>query len=542
MWERDLEIKHLVALQAVAAERSFGRAADRLGFTQSAISQQIAALERVVGEPVFDRPGGPRPVELTPAGQVLLDHAEAVFRQLHQAEEEVTRLRAGDGGSLVVGTFQSVSVKVLPEVIRRLKAERPLLDIRLFEADDLDILGDRIVEGQLDLAFMVGTSLDERFTSIHLMDDPYLLISARTGESKPLVVPTAGLDGVPLVGEYFSSCQAGVDRALRAVGVEPNYVFRTNDNGAVQAMVRVGVGVAVLPVLAVDTADPEVVAQQLDPPIPPRRITHRAPHRADPAAGGRPLRGAGGRGLRGAGRPLPADPGRQLGRGRPGRCAGRRRARRRRAALLDEALQRLQVAPPDLGEDHPAADGLAGRAAQPPREVEVLVPREACAAAPVRTQREPSPTGDDARVLDAHRLALDPLGDRHVVADVERPDLGVDDGRRADASRLVGGEADRRRVAHPVDVVLDGFDDAPDRLGRGVDVDRHRDPAHGGAQLVAMRATERSSCAASSGGAMLIITPVPRSNPATVTSLGHRWACQWKALPCWWGAVWKTRL
>ena len=196
-----------------------------------------------------------------------------MFRQLHQAEEEVTRLRAGDGGSLVVGTFQSVSVKVLPEVIRRLKAERPLLDIRLFEADDLDVLGDRIVEGQLDLAFMVGTSLDERFTSIHLMDDPYLLISAHTGESKPLVVPTAGLDGVPLVGEYFSSCQAGVDRALRAVGVEPNYVFRTNDNGAVQAMVRVGVGVAVLPVLAVDTTDPEVVAQQLDPPIPPRRIT-----------------------------------------------------------------------------------------------------------------------------------------------------------------------------------------------------------------------------------------------------------------------------
>ena len=89
MWERDLEIKHLVALQAVAGERSFGRAAERLGFTQSAISQQIAALDRVVGEPVFDRPGGPRPVELTPAGQVLLAHAEAVLRQLRQAEEEV---------------------------------------------------------------------------------------------------------------------------------------------------------------------------------------------------------------------------------------------------------------------------------------------------------------------------------------------------------------------------------------------------------------------------------------------------------------------
>ena len=68
MWERDIEIRHLTALAAVAAERSFGRAAERLGFTQSAVSQQIAALERVVGEPVFDRPGGPRPVELTPVG------------------------------------------------------------------------------------------------------------------------------------------------------------------------------------------------------------------------------------------------------------------------------------------------------------------------------------------------------------------------------------------------------------------------------------------------------------------------------------------
>src|SRR5262245_26748986 len=89
MWERELELKHLVALQAVATERSFGRAAERLGYTQSAISQQIAALERVVGEPVFDRPGGPRPVELTPCGQVILDHAEQVFRRLGQAEEEV---------------------------------------------------------------------------------------------------------------------------------------------------------------------------------------------------------------------------------------------------------------------------------------------------------------------------------------------------------------------------------------------------------------------------------------------------------------------
>ena len=67
---QDIEIRHLQALRAVAQEGSFGRAGERLGFTQSAISQQIASLERVLGEKVFDRRGGPRPVELTPAGEV----------------------------------------------------------------------------------------------------------------------------------------------------------------------------------------------------------------------------------------------------------------------------------------------------------------------------------------------------------------------------------------------------------------------------------------------------------------------------------------
>jgi DNA-binding transcriptional LysR family regulator len=273
MWERELELKHLVALQAVAAERSFGRAAERLGYTQSAISQQIAALERVVGEPVFDRPGGPRPVELTPCGQVILDHAEQVFRRLAQAEEEVARLKAGDGGRLVIGTFQSVSVKVLPDVIRVLKAERPQLDIGLFEADDHDVIVQRVLEGELDLGFVVGEGFDERLEQVHLLDDPYLLISPRSDRPLPATFATADLSGGPLVGEAVSSCQAAIDRGLRSAGVEPTYVFRSNDNGAVQAMVRVGMGRAVLPVLAFDASDPDVVAQELDPPIPPRRIS-----------------------------------------------------------------------------------------------------------------------------------------------------------------------------------------------------------------------------------------------------------------------------
>src|SRR6187549_1613405 len=109
MWERDLEIRHLNALVAVAAERSFGRAAERLGFTQSAISQQIAALERLVGAPVFDRPGGPRPVELTPLGHLVLEHARDLLARVDVAGVAVDRFLRGEAGRLTVGTFQSVT-------------------------------------------------------------------------------------------------------------------------------------------------------------------------------------------------------------------------------------------------------------------------------------------------------------------------------------------------------------------------------------------------------------------------------------------------
>jgi DNA-binding transcriptional LysR family regulator len=271
--ELSVEIRHLVALRAVAAERSFGRAAERLGFTQSAVSQQIAALERAVGEPVFDRPGGPRPVELTPAGRLLLDHAEAILARLRVASRELAQLRAGDGGRLVVGTFQSVSVKVLPPVITRLKAERPLLDIGLFEAEEIAILSGRVLDGTLDLAFVVGDLEDDRLEQIRLCEDPFVLVAARAAEPQPPRLPTSSLNEQPLIGQNDSTCQAAIDQSLRDAGVDPDYVFRSNDNGAVQAMVRIGMGRAVLPYLAVDASDPDVVVQDLDPPVPPRTIT-----------------------------------------------------------------------------------------------------------------------------------------------------------------------------------------------------------------------------------------------------------------------------
>src|SRR5687767_6833676 len=103
-----VELRHLAALQAIAEEGSFGRAAQRLGYTQSAVSQQLATLERIVGERLVERPGGPRPVSLTAAGELLVRHAEAIVARLEAAQADFEALAAGEAGALRVGTYQSV--------------------------------------------------------------------------------------------------------------------------------------------------------------------------------------------------------------------------------------------------------------------------------------------------------------------------------------------------------------------------------------------------------------------------------------------------
>ncbi len=269
---RDLELRHLQALVAVAEERSFGRAATRLGFTQSAVSQQIAGLERVLGASVFDRPGGPKRVELTPLGELVLDHARAILERVRLVEDELERWKAGEAGRLVIGTFQSVSMRVLPEILGRLRSERPKVDVRLVETDDDQVLIDGVVSGELDAAFVVRRPPGEHIQLVNLCEDGYVLVAPADAEAGP--VPLSRLGEVPLVGQSASCmCQLAMDRGLTSLGVTPNYVFRSNDNGTVQAMVRAGVGYAVLPGLAVDASDTSVSFHELDPPLPSRRIS-----------------------------------------------------------------------------------------------------------------------------------------------------------------------------------------------------------------------------------------------------------------------------
>jgi DNA-binding transcriptional LysR family regulator len=121
-----IDLRHLAALEAVARTRSFGGAARELGYTQSAVSQQIAQLERIVGQKLFDRPGGPRRVEPTEAGLLLLGHADAIVAQLDAARADMAALAKGEAGTLRVGIYQSVGARLLPVLLRRFRAQWPL--------------------------------------------------------------------------------------------------------------------------------------------------------------------------------------------------------------------------------------------------------------------------------------------------------------------------------------------------------------------------------------------------------------------------------
>ena len=269
-----LELRHLIALKAIAEEGTFGRAARRLGYTQSAISQQIAMLERIVGRRLIDRPGGPRPVSLTEPGDLLLRHADAIAARLQAAQADLAALDAGDAGPLRIGTYQSVGARVLPELLREFCGEWPQVDVTLQEsADDRDLL-ELVERGQLDLSFVVLPLEPGPCEAVELFRDPYVLVV-------PTGSPLASRDRPPSLRELLDhplisnrTCRTNqrVEDRLRQAGREPHIAFRSDDNGTVQGLVAAGVGVAVVPRLTVDETDLAIHVVDLGDRVPPRLI------------------------------------------------------------------------------------------------------------------------------------------------------------------------------------------------------------------------------------------------------------------------------
>ena len=203
-----VELRHLAALEAVANEGSFGRAATKLGYTQSAISQQIATLERIVDVRLVERPGGPRPVSLTEAGQLLLRHTEGILARLQAAHADLAALSEGSAGTLRVGTYQSVGARILPEVLRRFVGAWPDVGIRLTESNSDGELLQLVERGELDLAFVMPPVDDGPFEVEELMRDPYVLLVQADSplarrETPPRLREIAEL---PLIG--FRQCRS----------------------------------------------------------------------------------------------------------------------------------------------------------------------------------------------------------------------------------------------------------------------------------------------------------------------------------------------
>jgi molybdate transport repressor ModE-like protein len=281
-----VELRHLAALEAVSREGSFGRAATALGYTQSAVSQQIATLERIVGEKLIERPGGPKPVSLTEAGRLLLRHAEAIVARIAAAQADLTALHDGEAGTLRVGIYQSIGQRILPELMRRYAAAWPLVDVTLTESASDEELLQLVERGELDVTFADLPLIEGPFEFVELLRDPWLLVvpadSPLADRATP--PPLREIAQLDLIG--FRQCRSmtQIEAALRR---PIDFVFRSDHTGTVQGLVGAGVGAALLPSLAVDPNDEATRQIELGPNVPPRLIAvawHRDRYRS-PAAG-----------------------------------------------------------------------------------------------------------------------------------------------------------------------------------------------------------------------------------------------------------------
>jgi DNA-binding transcriptional LysR family regulator len=275
---RGVELRHFAALQAIGEEGSFGAAAERLGYTQSAVSHQVAALERAVGARLVERPGGPRRVALTDAGRLLMAHADAIVARIGAAQADLDALSEGTAGVLRVGTYQSAGARILPPVVRRFTESWPGVEVRLREASYDVELFDLVERGELDLTFMAFPIADGPFAVAELLIDPMVLVVARdsplAGATAP--VPLRQIASLPLIAHRASGPRPGTDNAwerhLRARGHEPRVVFRSDDNPTIHGLVAAGLGAALIPRLSTDPAYTAVATVPVAGTIPPRVI------------------------------------------------------------------------------------------------------------------------------------------------------------------------------------------------------------------------------------------------------------------------------
>jgi DNA-binding transcriptional LysR family regulator len=268
-----IEVRHLAALKALAEEASFHGAARRLGYSQPAVSQQLAALERRVGQKLVNRPRVSQPLTLTEAGQRLLVHARAIQATLADAEAELCGL--ANGGPLRVGTYQTVAAQLVPHVLRELTRSAPDVRVVLTDAPGDEELVSALDHGELELAFVDLPMRFERELEVEtLARDEYVLVVPPNAPRvlRRTLIRLEELRGLKLIAFKTSGSTQRVIAHLRAHGVEPQFAVRSDDNTVVQGFLAAGFGAALIPRLAAELLAGDLRIVRFESPLPPRLI------------------------------------------------------------------------------------------------------------------------------------------------------------------------------------------------------------------------------------------------------------------------------
>ncbi|HET6546835.1 MAG TPA: LysR family transcriptional regulator [Solirubrobacter sp.] len=273
-----LDLKLLTTFREVAVRGSFSEAAAALDFTQPAISQHIGRLESAVGARLLERSA--RGVSLTPAGEVLVRHAAALLDSARRAEEAV-REAAGIGRAQVrVAAFPSAAAGLLPGATRELRARRPEAELTL-QVLEYEPALDALLAGRLDLAVVVESPLSPspRRPDVDYLpvcdDELRIAIAADHPLATRTSVTLEELCEEPfLVPEVAGTCADSnvVLHAFRDAGYDPNVRFNSDDYQALQGMAASGIGVALIPTIALVSSRSDVVVLPLRGRAPARRI------------------------------------------------------------------------------------------------------------------------------------------------------------------------------------------------------------------------------------------------------------------------------
>lgn len=246
-----------------------------LGYTQSALSHQVSALEAALGQSLFDRPGGRAPVRLTPAGEAVCRRARRALSEVEAVAADAEQAARGEIVRVRVGVTQTAAAEIMPAALRAFREDHPGVEVVLVAADDTDNSRAAMLRGELDLAFSYNLETDEYVEAVAVLDDHWVILTRRDSAIASLARPDFGvLDQLDLVAWTRRwRPQAELEDGWARRGIAPKIVYRTDDNLALQRLVAAGLGHACIGRIAASRAiDPSLTWLEPHEPAAPRTI------------------------------------------------------------------------------------------------------------------------------------------------------------------------------------------------------------------------------------------------------------------------------